>query len=151
MPKSKKSSKKTRSISSSRFNFTTKIFAIQNLKNFLGTIFILLGLLLFYKFPTVSKPQNHEPIHASSQFEKKSQEASVVRILLPKENIDLPVTGAKIVGGYWQTSENSASQGEGTANPGSKGNVVIFAHAREGLFYNLKDVKKGDHICIYKK
>ena len=66
-------------------------------------------------------------------------------------NIDLPITESKIVDGYWELSENTASHGEGSANPGEKGNIVVFAHAREGLFYNLKDVKKDDVVYLFTK
>jgi len=57
----------------------------------------------------------------------------------------------KIVDGYWELSENTASYGLGSGHPGEKSNTVIFAHAREGLFYNLKDVKTGDIVYVFTK
>lgn len=131
-----------------------KVFIRKNLQTFLGTIFVVAGFLLLYKVPTIkleSNRQNKEPIVASRQFDKNKKSLSVVRILLPDEHIDLRVTPAKLIDGYWQTTENGASQGEGTANPGTGGNVVIFAHAREGMFYNLKDVKKDEIIYVFTK
>lgn len=113
---------------------------------------MILGLLFLYKIPVIkSTTQNKEPIVASSEFKKKNGESEIVRILIPEKNIDLEVKPAKIVRGYWETRELGASHGEGTANPGEKGNVVIFAHAREGLFYNLRDIKKDDIVYVFTK
>lgn len=74
-----------------------------------------------------------------------------LRIIIPNISIDLPVLEAKIVNGYWEVSENSGSHGTGSANPKEKGNIVIFAHARKGLFYNLKDVKENDSVYLFTK
>ena len=71
-----------------------------------------------------------------------------VRILIPGINIDLPVVEAKVINGYWELSETSASHGVGSANPGQSGNTVIFAHAREGLFVSLRNIKTGDRIYL---
>jgi LPXTG-site transpeptidase (sortase) family protein len=74
-----------------------------------------------------------------------------VRILIPKVDIDLKVIDAPIVDGYWTLSDNTASYGLGSGHPGSKSNTVIFAHARVGLFYNLKDVQVNDIIYVFTK
>lgn len=71
------------------------------------------------------------------------------RVVIPDANIDLNVVEAPVKDGFWETSETNASHGMGSANPGQKGNSVIFAHARVGLFYNLKDVKKDDIVYIF--
>ncbi len=71
-----------------------------------------------------------------------------VRIIIPKLNLDLPVVVAPVVGGYWQLSDTSASYGVGSAHPGEVGNMVIFAHAREGLFLPLREVKKEELVYI---
>ena len=153
MPKTKTSSKKSGRLSSTVNKITSRYTVF--VKNFLGILFVILGFIFLYKLPAIpsnNKPAaGSEPIHASSKFSENKKNPQVVRILLPKENIDLPVTPSKIVGGYWQTSLTTASQGDGTANPGTGGNVVVFAHAREGLFYNLKDVVKGDIVYVFTK
>lgn len=121
----------------------------QSFKNILGVLFVILGMLFLYKIPVVENPDlKKEPITASSEFKKTDQVSPISRIVISKVNIDLPVIKAKIVGSTWETSESTASHGEGSASPGISGNVVVFAHAREGLFYNLKDVKKGDVVYI---
>jgi LPXTG-site transpeptidase (sortase) family protein len=74
-----------------------------------------------------------------------------VRILIPKVDIDLKVINAPIVDGYWALSDDTASYGLGSGHPGTKSNTVIFAHARVGLFYNLKDVQVNDIIYVFTK
>src|SRR3990172_6081119 len=138
-----KSSRKTRKA-------PNKIFSRQSIRNILGIGFVILGFVFLFTVPTI--PQRaataQEPIKAGKEFETNKKESEVVRIVMPNRNIDLEVNHAKIKQGYWETSEDSASHGEGTANPGEKGNVVIFAHAREGFFYNLKDAKKDDVVYV---
>lgn len=98
-------------------------------------------------------PQNtrasEEPIKMS--FDSSKRESTPVRILIPKYDIDLPITFSKIKNGYWELSETTASHGQGSANPGESGNTVIFAHAREGLFYNLRNIKKDDVVYVFTK
>ena len=124
----------------------------QNIRTALGILFVIFGFIFLFKLPIIETSykgvSNSEPIVASSNF-KKSENSSIVRILIPKEDIDLSVKSAKIVKGYWETSEETASHGEGTANPGERGNIVVFAHARAGLFYNLKDIKKDDIVYLF--
>lgn len=144
MPKLSKPTKKR----TKKTGFKSKV-----LQNILGLALVAIGILFLYKLPVPAPKtsQNKEPIVASQEFKKSDQASSVSRILISKANIDLPVTPSKIVGGYWETSETTASHGEGTVNPGQRGNVVIFAHARPGLFYNLKDVKADDIVYVLTK
>lgn len=44
--------------------------------------------------------------------------------------------------------EDRAGYGIGSGIPGESGNVVIFAHAREGLFLPLKEIKTGDLVYL---
>ena len=134
------------------FAFKTKKLPTSNIQTFLGIVFIVLGFVFLYKLPISSQEvQSKEPIHASKEFKDDGKELKVARILLPKSEIDLEVKPSKIVGGYWEVSETGASQGEGTANPGTGGNVVIFAHAREGMFKNLEKTKTGEIIYVFTK
>lgn len=73
------------------------------------------------------------------------------RIIIPNQKINLPIVEAQVVDGFWEISETTASHGVGSAYPGDIGNVVIFAHAREGLFLPLKDVQKDDDIFVLSK
>jgi LPXTG-site transpeptidase (sortase) family protein len=154
MPKSKKGAAKNLKSKSSFLETIKSMVSRVNFRQFIGVFFLILGFILTIIAPDLAVPKfqdNKEPIVASESFKKDDKKLSVVRILLPKENIDLPVKPSKLVSGYWETAENGASQGEGTANPGTGGNVVIFAHAREGMFYNLRDVKRGEIIYVFTK
>lgn len=123
-----------------------------NLRNkYIGIAFFILGFI--FLFTALNNSQNakldsSEPIVADKSFEKNKEESEVERIIIPKFNIDLKVTPSKIINGYWETSEITASHGLGSANPGERGNVVIFAHAREGLFLGIKDIKKDDSVYV---
>lgn len=156
MPKkTKKNSSKKTAKQKKKFGSVTVFSKIKNrqfLNHFLGSVLIVFGIAYLYLLPSFSHKVSTSPIKIDPKLlsEKKSTE-SPVKIIIPKVNIDLTVTESKIVDGYWELSENTASHGEGSANPGEKGNIVVFAHAREGLFYNLKDVKKDDVIYIFTK
>lgn len=120
----------------------------------LGLIFILLALtvLLLPSYLPKSKPNTINPIKINAGlFSSKLTGEEPVQILIPNVGIDLKVVDASIVNGYWQLSDNTASYGLGSGLPGTKSNTVIFAHAREGLFYNLKDVKLGDIVYVFTK
>lgn len=108
----------------------------------------------------VSTPQNpvekkhvttlssNEPIHIGKGFEIKQHTEKPLRIIIPRLNIDLPIVEAKVYGDSWEVSEDAASHGEGSAYPGQKGNVVIFAHARVHLFLPLQDIQQFDEIYV---
>lgn len=141
---------------SSHASFLKKL----SLRTLLGVVLIIIGIAYIFIFlPSPQSEQKfdvqneivNEPIAASESFEEISTTPKVVKILIPRLSIDLTVTPAKIINGYWETSETTASHGSGSANPGEKNNVVIFAHAREGLFYNLKDAKVDDIIYVFTK
>jgi LPXTG-site transpeptidase (sortase) family protein len=130
-----------------------KLIDPRTSRTIIGLVFVFFGLLFLFKLPVpkTTAVDLKEPIVASKDFKPTKDGNKIVRILVPKNNIDLPVKFSKIVQGYWETSENSASHGEGSAVPGEKGNVVVFAHARIGLFYDLKDVKKDDVVYLFTK
>lgn len=120
----------------------------------IGFVFLILALILliFPSYSPTQKPNEKNPIVISKDLQNvKKTQSNPIRILIPKADIDLPVVDAKIVNGYWEISETTASYGLGSGHPGEKGNTVIFAHARQGLFYNLKDVKVQDIIYVFTK
>jgi len=55
--------------------------------------------------------------------------------------IDDAIVEAEIIGGYGNYRRTLRPTGRAAGFRGT-GNTVIFAHAREGLFNNLKDVKR---------
>lgn len=73
------------------------------------------------------------------------------RIVIPSLSIDLPVVEAPVINGYWETSDTSASHGAGSSIPGQNGNIVIFAHARQGLFLPLRNIQTGADVYVMTK
>ena len=127
-----------------------KLLKPNIIRSVLGILFVILGFIFLFTVPTIPQrvATEREPITAGREFEGNKKESEVVRVIIPNRDIDLEVKPAKIVRGYWEASEISASHGDGSANPGENGNTVIFAHAREGFFYNLKDAKKDDVVYV---
>lgn len=117
----------------------------------LGGTFIILSILFLYNFPFLPQKNVKNPITIDQNLLKKKTDQQAVRIIIPNVGIDLPIVEAPVVNGYWELSETKASHGEGSANPGEKGNMVIFAHARPQLFLSLKDAKKGNTIYVLSK
>jgi LPXTG-site transpeptidase (sortase) family protein len=151
MPKKKTARSSKKEVKTSK---KTNTFHSLLLKRITGLIFLLISLTLIL-FPiqfTNNQPVAKNPIVINSKLlENVKKENVPVRILIPSVKIDLSVTTSNIVNGYWELSETTASYGLGSGYPSQKGNTVIFAHAREGLFYNLKDVKKEDTIYVFSK
>ncbi len=141
------------------------------------SLFLILTAVFFFVFPTVykkiisprlsfsegktnqeiSQKESHiknvnGPIKIEANLlQKKETTQEPLRIVIPTLSIDLPVVEAKVVNGFWELSETSASHGIGSANPGELGNTVIFAHAREGLFLPLRSIKNNDNVYVLSK
>lgn len=90
-------------------------------------------------------PFNTENFHQSRPVDKNSLP---VRIIIPSLSIDLLITPSNIVNNAWEISETSASYGMGSAVPGTNGNTVIFAHARKGMFGDLRQIKTNDKVYV---
>ena len=86
---------------------------------------------------------------ASTIVTYKSSKEIALRLIIPSAAINLDVEESPINGSTWNVSPNKVSFGSGTSYlDESHGNSVLFAHAREGLFRDLKNVKLGDKISI---
>ena len=68
-------------------------------------------------------------------------------IYLAKEDLTLPIAEGVISGDEWTLYEDKVSWLATSAEPG-KGNVIVYAHNRPGLFGNLKNFKVGDEISV---
>lgn len=119
----------------------------------IGLMFLTLALAIFFLPPILSSSRiNNESIRISASLISPGvKQSNPIRILIPKLDIDLKVVDAKIVSGYWELSEDTASYGLGSGQLGTKSNTVIFAHARQGLFYNLKDAQVDDIVYVFTK
>lgn len=135
----------------------------SSLPTLIGFLLIFLGIFVISNLADIelSKYKNEKAISSRTGKEPIKINNFLVdpleifdppqRIVLPKHQIDLKVVEAPIIDGFWETSEINASHGEGSASPGQIGNMVIFAHARVGLFYNLRDVQTNDLIYVFTK
>lgn len=131
----------------------------------LGAILIATGVLLVgstpvYKFYINSDMFNPTPAPSSllsvdpilieeSLLKQKYSEADLPdRVIIPSISVDVEVKSAKVINGRWEVFEDTGSFGLGSALPGEKGNSVMFAHAREGLFLPLRKISTGETIYI---
>ena len=123
----------------------------------LGIALLLLGLILAIGGSNQNNTslQNNslskEPIQIQGFSSRGDLGLSRIpkKIIIPDLSIDLDIERSKIINGYWQVHEESAGWGEGSGIPGEKGNQVVFAHAREGLFLPIKDIEKGMIVYIF--
>jgi LPXTG-site transpeptidase (sortase) family protein len=127
----------------------------------LGLSLLFLGILLAFPMqkredaPTIvaSASFADEPLQIQFSDDPDIKEDLIeklpVRVLIPRLGIDLPVSEAKIINGYWEVFEDKAAWGEQSGLPGEVGNQVIFAHAREGLFLPLIDIKVEDLVYVF--
>lgn len=109
------------------------INAFKILRSIIIKIFLIIVLGVFTPTTSVNAIQSEEPKH----------------IYIPSAAISLPVQTAAIAYNTWEVSDTTASFGAGSSLPGTVGNTVVFAHAREGLFGNLPQVKVGDLIYLF--
>ena len=130
-----------------------RVSRVSIIKKTFGIVILLLGLFFIF-LPNILTlfPQeiiNREPILADTTFSQSSAKDQIpTRIIIPSVSIDLPITIAPLKNGYWIPSETTASFGEGSSLPTGNSNTVIFAHAREGLFLPLRNVKEQDTVYV---
>ncbi len=98
---------------------------------------------------SLSQSFKGEPVKVAPEVITYLQGQPPNRIILPSLSIDIPVRISPIKQGYWVVYKDSAGFGEGSTAPGNKGNTVIFAHAREGLFLGLKTIRIGARIYVF--
>lgn len=166
MPKSKrKSPKKSKKKLPLKLKLSLSPQAKQRLSILMSLILILIGLLFLGTYINIKNPaqdftttktedtaigKQTGPIRIDQGLMNEDNASEPPsRVVIPNVSIDLKVTESAVKDGYWEVSETNASHGMGSANPGKTGNSVIFAHARTGLFYNLKDVEKNDIVYVF--
>ncbi|MEK7188793.1 MAG: sortase [Patescibacteria group bacterium] len=123
----------------------------------------LVGLMPIYRWLNTKEPESketlnestfdHGPIQANPKlYEGRfASELVPIKVIIPAVGIDVAVKPAKVIKGKWEIFEDSASYGIGSASPGENGNIVVFAHAREGYFLPLRKITKGAKIYILTK
>lgn len=74
--------------------------------------------------------------------------SSPTDIKIPKLNLDLAVSPSIIENNSWQLFDDRVAWLSTSSIPG-KGNTILYAHDRTGLFGDLYKLKTGDEIDIY--
>lgn len=125
-------------------------------KIFAGILLITLGVVFIKPqlLPVTASVDSfsNEPVQVTGLTERSIAEHKIpVRVLIPSVSIDLPIKTARIKNGYWEVFEDSAGWGEGSGIPGEKGNSVIFAHAKKGMFAPLREIKKDAEVLVFTK
>ena len=81
--------------------------------------------------------------------EKHEEDVIPVQIIVPDLGLDLPVEEGEIKNGTWTLNDHSALYAQGsTSLKADHGNTIVYAHARKGLFKELRSLKKGSKIRI---
>lgn len=93
------------------------------------------------------------PILISKQLLKAEYAISdyPYRIVIPSVGINLAVKPSRVVNGLWEIQDDIANYGVGSGIPNKQGNIVIFAHARENLFFGLRMLKNNELISLQTK
>lgn len=116
----------------------------------IGITLVVLSAMIRASKPAVqlSTSFTQEPVKIDSRLITGPSSNTPERIIIPQTKIDIPISVSPIINGYWKVYEDRAGYGIGSGIPGESGNVVIFAHAREGLFLPLKEIKTGDLVYL---
>jgi LPXTG-site transpeptidase (sortase) family protein len=69
-------------------------------------------------------------------------------IKIPKLKLDLAVSPSVVSGNDWEVFDDRVAWLSTSSLPG-KGNTILYAHDRVGLFGNLYQLKAGDEIQIF--
>lgn len=71
-----------------------------------------------------------------------------IRITIQNLQIDLPLSETRIQNNVWEISQTGASHLTTSAEPGSHGNIIIYAHNTNDRFGKITQIKPGDKVFI---
>lgn len=77
-----------------------------------------------------------------------NQTSKATEIDIPDIKLKMPIKESQIVDGVWQTFEGYANHLEVSANPGSGGNIVIYAHNKNSEFGPIRWMNLGQEISV---
>ncbi|MFH0943529.1 MAG: sortase [Candidatus Beckwithbacteria bacterium] len=77
-----------------------------------------------------------------------NHESQIARIEINKIKLDLAVEPAVVNDGSWEISDSGVSHWASSANPGDKGNIVIYGHNKLNLFGPIRWLNVGDEIKL---
>ena len=119
---------------------------------FAHILFLIFISILFITLPESLSAhiyETNQTVISSNLTKKPVYRELPLRLIIPSASINLDVEKTPINGTTWEVSSNKVSFGSGTSFlDETHGNTVLFAHARKGLFRDLRNVKLGDKISV---
>ena len=121
---------------------------------FIGKLSILLSIALFLwgGFLSIRRFNPHLLARVNAQkaipVRPSTVDAMPVAIEIPSINVNLPIIGANITNGIWETTDVGISYILRSPRPGNIGNSILYGHNWPVLLGNLNKVKPGDIITI---
>ncbi len=111
----------------------------------IGVFFLILYAYWYIAFGPYSLQFNSVPKAFTSSL------STPVSISIPREKLTLSVSEAAITHNQWQVSQTGVSHLAISANPGNKGNIIIYGHNKDELFGNIRNLLPTDQIIIQTK
>ncbi|RJR15332.1 sortase [Candidatus Microgenomates bacterium] len=99
------------------------------------------------KVPIISPLAADFSVFDSAVGNTHTAKISPKEIAFPTLALTLPVVAGSIIANEWTLDENNVSWLATSAEPGV-GNVIMYAHNREGLFGDLEKLQIGDQIDV---
>jgi LPXTG-site transpeptidase (sortase) family protein len=112
-----------------------------------GIVCLLVSLYLFWER---TNPERLSFVNPGMEYFKtgKGSKPTPVRMIILKQNIDLPVFPAELANGKWPANKSGISYLVASPVPGEKGNSILYGHNFPNLLGHLSLVRPGDTIEI---
>lgn len=134
-----------------------QILIKKPLTYYIGNLLILISIfiLIFIYYPIIS-------LYISPPQTRVALEESGFSISIPKINAKAPIISNVDPwdkDAYRESLKKGIAHAKGTALPGERGRVFLFAHSSDypwnltrynTIFFRLNELKEGDEIIIYK-
>lgn len=110
-------------------------------------IFLVSGSVMAYTY------WNDRQMDVGARLVSDEREWEVVNsvptsVEIERLGISVNVVPGRVVNNEWELSDDSASYLIGSGLVGEVGNVVMYAHKRDGLFRGLNGIEVGDEIQV---
>jgi LPXTG-site transpeptidase (sortase) family protein len=115
--------------------------------SFVGSVLIIFGVYLLWQR---NNPQRlaFAKRDLPQTIQISPQKSFPMEIKIDSVGIDLPIIGAEIKDGIWQTTSQGVSYLISSPVPGEEGNSILYGHNWKNLLAKLIYVKPGDDIHI---
>ena len=105
------------------------------------------GTELYWRYRPLPSVPSPSPVTVT---EGASPAPLPTRLVIPTLALDLPVVPAEVKNGVWPTTRTGVSYLRSSPLPGDVGNTVIYGHNWASLLGNLKKVKPGEQLVVYR-